>query len=201
MPTSTAPQATFNRQGLNDEKTVIKFLQDQGYDVIACDDQEMQFKDIDAIVNGRTVSIKSSHDGWKYKNIVLELTSQRQRGRDWANGAEFKYVYDLAIRSFKPVAINRTYKPSWYLTGEAEYYLFWQQDILMMFAKQDIKDHVAANGFARVLGLKPDTLRGQGFMNTVSGYLDLADIEYLMLDKWDLHLPENRKAKYRINPL
>lgn len=188
-------------QGLQDEERVVEFLRSQGHEVETTDLATGQLEDIDFYLDGVPVSMKAEHDGHAYSNIYFELATQRDMGYDWEEEA-LAWVQRLGLASNRPISVTRdTWQPGWYLFGQAQQYLIWQGDRLMLFEAVDIKDHIVSEGFElwngrqKVLGLSPRVLAGQGYKNTVCGYLATDAVSPLR--EW--HLDCDRKLKRRNN--
>lgn len=144
------------KQGLADERLVIEFMKQQGFEVTDSTDNENKTKDIDCYIDGIPTSIKAQHKGLKYNNIYFELEQQLTSTKNWV--------------------------PSWYYTSRAEQYLILQGNTLRLYKKDDIKKHATEIGWSHTRRLSPEAKSTQGgsyrYCDARLGFLKPTDVEH-----------------------
>ncbi len=146
------------RNGSADEKRVIAFLDNLGWNIKPSSKEDNITKDIDCWVDGIGYSIKAEHKGLQWGNIYFELANQLTSTGQWED-------------------------TGWFNTGEADYYLILQGQELRMYSKQAIKAYVDANGWVktRTLSWQAKATQGGSYrtMDTKSGFLDRDKVPYI----------------------
>lgn len=175
--------------GLEAEEKVLEFLSGLG-NVTVCQTltTDEQFKDIDAYIDGVSTSIKVLHKGRTYGrngHMLIELVSQ------WRQPNQIKQSDAVGL---KPILKQHglgwvdlqdgSWFPGWYLLSEAEQYLIWQGDRLVLLAASDVKNLIATQGFVTVRSLSAAVLNTVKGKNTISGYLEMDDLQ--PLKEWRL---------------
>jgi hypothetical protein len=165
--------------GLANEDRVLELLSSM-FTVEASERLEDIELDIDCYVKGLPgeapdrwvpVSIKSLHDGEKFGNVYFELLTQRYQPSEWTDNLWSKALD--ACKKLSGIFINKhQWKPGWFYSGSAEYYVVWQGSQCRLYKKFDVIKFVDTNGWLKVLPLSRARLATQGGKNTICGYLD-----------------------------
>ncbi|MBW4558451.1 MAG: hypothetical protein KME59_21500 [Trichormus sp. ATA11-4-KO1] len=162
-------------KGLSDERKVMDFLRGQGYNVKPASSQENKKEDIDCWVNGKPVSIKSSHKGAKFKNIGLELANQLTSRVACRDTEYILGKLSISLLDVDTLIDTGSWEPGWYATGKATNYLFYQEHELRLYTKKSIENYVNSKGFLRVRQLSDACKSYLGgryrYCNTICGYL------------------------------
>lgn len=145
-------------KGLSDERRIVSFLKEKGFNVRVATKEENYTQDIDCWVGDIPVSIKAEHKGLEYNNIYFELENQLTATGEWI-------------------------KDGWFYKGLAKQYLILQGQEIRLYDKQAIIDYVQDNGWLRTRTLSWRVKAQQGgtyrTMDTLSGYLDRDQVPYL----------------------
>ncbi len=171
------------KKGLKEEKTVIKFEVEQlGKTFRDSTEHEDRLLDIDCYLDGISVSVKAMHSGAAYKNIYMELAQQLTAFKDCPLSAEIIYKKDLNQTDIDALIATGGWESSWYQNGQAQEYHILQGEILKVYKKQDIQDHVAKHGWLRCrpLSFKRSSYLGgkYRYSNAICGYLDISAIRH-----------------------
>ena len=163
-------------RGLADERKVKNWLA-TSYKVVEATKDEQIFQDIDCwIVKGNqrtSVSIKSQVDGIRYRNYCLELISQQQNGIAWTPELVNKlYSIPNFSAEYPDVdLVTTTFRPSWFLFGKADAYLFLFQNKLVKLTSTELLSHCHKYGMDYYRRLGRERLAGQGGKDAASGYV------------------------------
>jgi hypothetical protein len=176
-------------KGLDDERKVKSFLLRQGYSVEDSTRKDNKDLDIDAIVGGIPVSIKSSHAGVKYGHIGFELIVQLSKFGVCPETEDIladPAVFDM--NKVNKLRALKSWQDSWFYSGKASVYLFYQGDKLRAYHKQNLIDYIEANGFDRIAPLsynaKVNQRKGRHYhANAVCGYLNYDRVTHIT---WDI---------------
>lgn len=117
----------YYRDGLKTEAQIIKWLKDRGHTVAKSTRYQDINLDIDAIVDGRLVSIKSQNKAAETGNFAFETHTYTRTGYDrWYNDA-YEWL------------------PSWYHQGKADYYLIKVKSTLYRIDRKELHQWVETN--------------------------------------------------------
>lgn len=145
-------------KGLADERLVIEFMIQQGFEVTKSTDDENKIKDIDCYIDGIPTSIKAQHKGIKYNNIYFELEQQLTSTKNWVK--------------------------SWYYNSKAEQYLILQGGTLRLYKKADIQKHATEIGWSHTRQLSSSVKSTQGgsyrYCDAKLGFLKPTDVQHLV---------------------
>ena len=161
--------------GLSHEAQAVELLRGMGYDVVTCQDKESQNADTDFLLDGVPTSFKSQQTGARYGkagHICCELMSQRGL-------YGFNERYLSMLTELNAIGYHREYyHTGWFLHGQAQQYAIWQGSQLYIYSKDELWN-AARSGFVRICGLSAKVLAVQGYLDTISGYLEVADLNPL----------------------
>jgi hypothetical protein len=127
-----------------------------GWGYVLASREEDVLQDIDCWVGANGVSIKNQDTGLQHGHIYFELEAQLTGSGDWV--------------------------PSWWYTGQPDYYIIVQGDILRLIPKTTLTDYVADHGWLKTATLSPAKRSTQGgnyrFQDSRCGFLDPSAIQH-----------------------
>jgi hypothetical protein len=176
-------------KGLDDERKVKSFLLRKGYLVEDSTRKDNKDLDIDCYVGGIPTSIKSSHAGVKYGHIGFELCVQLSKfGVCSETEAILADPAAFDMNTVSKLRALKSWQDSWFYSGKATVYLFYQGDKLRAYHKQNVIDYTEANGFDRIrplsYGTKTSQKNGKHYhSNAVCGYLKYDRVTHTT---WDI---------------
>lgn len=164
-------------QGLHDERKVIDFIYDQGFKIEQTEVLEDQLADIDAFIDGESISVKAEHTGLRYGHIYVEMATQRYQSAFWT--PEQKAEMNCLLQQFPYQQKNKyQWNPGWWYYGNVKYYLILQGLTLRLYLKTDIDDYMVDGGIVRMCGLSPSVLKQQGNRDTLCCYMDRTKVPW-----------------------
>lgn len=172
---------TIYNGGLKDEAFVKAHLTSTGRKVVQSTMEEDKFQDIDCYVDGVAVSIKTQRSAVKYGTIGFELTQQLTERADCATTRAILANREISLNDIKRLEASGSWEKSWFYNGKAEEYYIYTGEVLRIYRKVDILDHIEKYGYKRVRALRAETKATQGgkyrYCNAISGYLDIRAVK------------------------